>query len=111
MKEFDEELAEFVTTVLIPVWEDRHRDSSWCQKWWLHTEVVNRIQDLCDGWQNIGNDEDNITVNTWYRYYLDHHMPIITAKEHGPLASCTAQHHSEQSSNQWSTFTKPVTLG
>lgn len=67
---------------------------------------MNRIQDMCEGWQNIGTDENNITLNTWCRYYLDHHMPMITAKDHGPLASCTPQLHAEAAKSQWSLTTR-----
>ena len=91
--ELDEELYEFVDQVLTPIWEDRRHPAKWCARWWLHTEVVNRIQDLCEGWQNIGEEEENITLNEWYRYYLDHHMPIITASEGDPFNECDEQKH------------------
>lgn len=88
--ELDEELAEFVTVVLAPVWEDRRAGGArWCPKWWLHTEVVNRIQDLCDGWNLIDAEEEGISLNSWYRYYLDHHLPIIISADNGPFAACS----------------------
>lgn len=98
--ELDDELAEFVATVLTPIFEYR-TGSIWCAEWWRHTEVLNRIQDLCDGWNLIGADEDGIDLNTWYRLFLDHHMPIIQNKESGPLRGCTTLAHRSIKNDQW----------
>lgn len=97
--ELDEELAAFVATVLSPIFEFR-TGSLWCVEWWKHTEILNRVQDLCDGWNQI-DEEDGIDLNTWYRSYLDHHMPIIQNKENGPLKGCTTLEHQSIKTNQW----------
>lgn len=98
--ELDEELAEFVATVLTPIFEYR-TGSIWCVEWWRHTEILNRVQDLCDGWNQIGAEEDGIDLNTWYRFYLDHHMPIIQNKESGPLKGCSTLSHRTPKTDQW----------
>lgn len=107
--ELDEELAEFVETVMTPIYEYRTGGHAWCAKWWEQTEILNRLQDLCDGWNKIstgegaeeGTEEDGIDLNTWYRLYLDRHMPIIINKESGPLRGCTSLAHSNVRTDQW----------
>nr|WP_012311458.1 DUF4913 domain-containing protein [Arthrobacter sp. Chr15]ABR67093.1 hypothetical protein [Arthrobacter sp. Chr15] len=99
--ELDTELAEFVDTVLTPIFESRTGGHAWCAEWWKHTEILNRLQDLCDGWNKIGPEADDIDLNTWYRLYLDHHMPIITNKETGPLRGCTNLAHGSIRTDQW----------
>lgn len=99
--ELDEELAEFVETVLTPVFEYRTGGHAWCAQWWKRTEILNRLQDLCDGWYRIGPEETDLDLNTWYRLYLDHHMPIIMSKENGPLRGCTNLEHGTVKTSQW----------
>lgn len=91
----DEELEEFVDTVLAVLWQDRDASGKWCVRWYEHAEVVNRIYDLHDGWMRIGDGPEDMSLNEWYRYYLDHHMPIITSKESGPLTTCTKTSHDK----------------
>jgi len=99
--ELDDELAEFVDTVMKPIFEYRTSGHSWCAEWWKHTEILNRLQDLCDGWNRIGPEETDLDLNTWYRLYLDHHMPIITSKDNGPLRGCTSLAHASIRTDQW----------
>jgi hypothetical protein len=98
--ELTQELADFIQTVLIDLWETRTGDEQkWCQEWWKHPEALNRILDIYQGWNLIGDTPDDLSLNAWYRFYLDHHLPILLA-ESGPFRSC-AFAHTERTALQW----------
>lgn len=92
------ELTFFVETVLVSMWEHR-KEARWCTRWAEHPEVINRLLDLYEGWNQVGHGEDELSLNVWYRIYLDHHMPILTA-ENGPLAACSFD-HQEPTAKKW----------
>lgn len=94
-----QELADFVETVLIDMWESREKDAKWCKQWPEHPEALNRILDLYQGWNMIGDTPDDLSLNTWYRLYLDHHLPILLS-ESGPFRGC-AFDHVARSTKQW----------
>lgn len=92
IKELTQELAEFIETVLVDLWEARiGGEQKWCQQWYKHPEALNRVLDLYQGWNLIGDTPDDLSLNAWYRFYLDHHLPILLA-ESGPFRGCVYDH-------------------
>lgn len=101
IKEVDEEIAEFIKTVLSTIWQDR-KAGAWCLRWYQHPEVLTRVYDLYDGWNKIGPEPDDLSLNAWYRFYLDHHLPIITDKDRGPFRGCSDIAHQPVKGDNWS---------
>lgn len=76
-------------TILSPRSE---KQGKWCPKWFLHPEVVCRIDGLWRVWELCAAEGPPATLN-WWRDHFDHHWPQLTSVD-GPMGSCgTDRHH------------------
>jgi len=72
----------------------------WCPEWWLHPEVVDRLQALwsaqiaaeaaLEGGEE-GESGNPAAMSDWWLRHWDPHRAVIFDKENGPFRSCNLQ--------------------
>lgn len=77
--------ADFFENWLAPTWEYRS-SVSWCPRWWVHPEAVNRITALWLVWEQLRLDPAT-GMSVFWRDHADYHLGILTSGD-GPLAGC-----------------------
>jgi hypothetical protein len=65
----------------------------WCAQWWQHGEAISRLTALWHSWEVL-RLRPGTGIATWYREYLDHHLPILLGAR-GPFYQCSETAHRE----------------
>ncbi len=88
-------VADWVQQYLVVVYArpiDTSGRFSWCRRWWLHDEALDRLDALWRAWETTRLDGATGPA-TWWTTYAD---PIMTAllSPTGPFRKCDNAHHA-----------------
>lgn len=67
--------------------------TSWCHRWWEHTEAVSRLGALWASWE-VTNAEGGSAPSTWWVHHFGPQWAVITAPD-GPFSACSSTKHND----------------